>query len=183
MMNEPNAAADFHIQAAPDAGAIAKLVLKHEESFVVCDRHGDFPAHIEGELGFYYEGTRHLRWLELRVDGGRPLLLGAEISPDNDQISIALTNADLVAGDVSLPRNTLFIDRVLSLYDAHLLESLTFVSFHDVPCAVTVELIFSADFHDVFEIRGTQRRARGRMLGEERHEGAVRLRYEGLDAV
>ena len=183
MMDERNPAADFHIQAAPDAGAIAKLVLKHEESFIVCDRHGDFPAYLEGELGFYHEGTRHLRWLELRLNGGRPVLLGAEISPDNDQISIALTNADLTDGEVSIPRNTLFIDRVLSLYDAHLLESLTFVSFHDAPCAITVELIFSADFHDVFEVRGMQRPQRGRMLGEERQDGTVRLRYEGLDAV
>jgi glycogen debranching enzyme len=183
MMDERNPAADFHIQAAPDAGAIAKLVLKHEESFIVCDRHGDFPAYLEGELGFYHEGTRHLRWLELRLNGGRPVLLGAEISPDNDQISIALTNADLTDGEVGVPRNTLFIDRVLSLYDAHLLESLTFVSFHDAPCAIIVELIFSADFHDVFEVRGMQRPQHGRMLGEERQDGTVRLRYEGLDAV
>ncbi len=183
MMDERNPAADFHIQAAPDAGAIAKLVLKHEESFIVCDRHGDFPAYLEGELGFYHEGTRHLRWLELRLNGGRPVLLGAEISPDNDQISIALTNADLTAEEGGVPRNTLFIDRVLSLYDAHLLESLTFVSFHDAPCTITVELIFSADFHDVFEVRGMQRPQRGRMLGEERQDGTVRLRYEGLDAV
>ncbi len=182
-MDERNPAADFHIQAAPDAGAIAKLVLKHEESFIVCDRHGDFPAYLEGELGFYHEGTRHLRWLELRLNGGRPVLLGAEISPDNDQISIALTNADLTAEEGGVPRNTLFIDRVLSLYDAHLLESLTFVSFHDAPCTITVELIFSADFHDVFEVRGMQRPQRGRMLGEERQDGTVRLRYEGLDAV
>jgi len=183
MMDERNPAADFHIQAAPDAGAIAKLVLKHEESFIVCDRHGDFPAYLEGELGFYHEGTRHLHWLELRLNGGRPVLLGAEISPDNDQISIALTNADLMDGEVGIPRNTLFIDRVLSLYDAHLLESLTFVSFHDAPCTIIVELIFSADFHDVFEVRGMQRPQRGRMLGEERQDSTVRLRYEGLDAV
>ncbi len=183
MTDEQSPVADFHIQAAPDAGAIGKLVLKHEEAFIVCDRHGDFPAYFEGELGFYYEGTRHLRWLELRLNGGRPLLLGAEISPDNDQISIALTNADLTAGELTVPRNTLFIDRVLSVYDAHVLESLTFVSFHDAPCSVTVEIIFSADFHDVFEVRGMHRPQRGRMLGEERHDGVIRLRYQGLDGV
>jgi glycogen debranching enzyme len=175
--------ADFHIHAAPDAGAMQKLVLKHEESFLVCDRHGDFPAYLEGELGFYYEGTRHLRWLELRLNGVRPLLLGAEISPDNDQISIALTNPDLSVGDVAVPRNTLFVDRVLSLYDSHLLESLTFASFHDMPCSIGVELIFSADFSDVFEVRGMQRPDRGRLLGEERDNGDVRIRYRGLDAV
>jgi glycogen debranching enzyme len=182
-VNDQVPTADFHIQAAPDAGAIQKLVLKHEESFLVCDRHGDFPAYLEGELGFYHEGTRHLRWLELRLNGVRPLLLGAEISPDNDQISIALTNADLRVGDLAVPGNTLFVDRVLSVYDAHLLESLTFASFHDTPCSISVELIFSADFCDVFEVRGMQRPSRGRLLGEERNDGNVRIRYQGLDAV
>jgi glycogen debranching enzyme len=182
-VSEPAPAADFHIQAAPDAGAISKVVLKHEESFLVCDRHGDFPAYLEGELGFYHEGTRHLRWLELRLNGVRPLLLGAEIAADNDQISIALTNADLRAGEIGVPRNTLFVDRVISLYDAHLLESLTFASFHDAPCPLRIELIFNADFADVFEVRGTQRPQRGRLLAEERHDGNVRIRYEGLDGV
>ena len=182
-MNDDVAGPDFHIQAAPDAGAIQKLVLKHEDSFLVCDRHGDFPAYLEGELGFYHEGTRHLRWLELRLDGGRPLLLGAEISPDNDQISIALTNPDLGSGDATIPRNSLFVDRVLSIYDAHLLESLTFASFHDTTCTIGVELIFSADFADVFEVRGMQRERRGQLLGEERDDGHVRIRYQGLDGV
>jgi glycogen debranching enzyme len=182
-VNEDLDGADFHIHAAPDAGAIQRLVLKHEDSFLVCDRHGDFPAYLEGELGFYHEGTRHLRWLELRLDGVRPLLLGAEISPDNDQISIALTNADLRTGEATIPRNTLFVDRVLSIYDAHLLESLTFVSFHDAPCSIRVELIFSADFADVFEVRGMARARRGRFLGEERDDGHVHIRYLGLDGV
>jgi hypothetical protein len=48
----------YHIQAVSGAAALPKLVLKHEESFVVCDRAGDFPAHFDGELGFYHEGTR-----------------------------------------------------------------------------------------------------------------------------
>jgi glycogen debranching enzyme len=182
-VSEPGPGGDFHIQAAPDAGAISRMVLKHEESFLVCDRHGDFPAFLEGELGFYHEGTRHLRWLELRLNGVRPLLLGAEIAADNDQISIALTNADLRVDDAAIPRNTLFVDRVLSLYDAHLLESLTFASFHDVPCALGVELIFNADFADVFEVRGMQRPRRGRVLAEERHDGNVRIRYQGVDGV
>src|SRR3989442_4294975 len=76
--------ADFHIQASPQAAALPKLVLKRGESFLVSDRHGDFPAHFDGELGFYHAGTRYLRWLELRVNGERPLLLGAEIAPNND---------------------------------------------------------------------------------------------------
>jgi glycogen debranching enzyme len=179
------APADFHIQASPHAAALQKLVLKHGESFLVCDRRGDFPAHFEGELGFYHGGTRYLRWLELRLNGETPLLLGAEIAPDNDQILIALTNTDLHAtgGELTAPRNTLHLDRHVTLHEKHLLQAVTVASFHDMSCDLTLELIFTADFRDVFEVRGTHRPERGQVLGEEREASEIRIRYQGLDGV
>jgi glycogen debranching enzyme len=173
----------YHIQASSGVAAIPKLVLKHEESFFVADRAGDFPAHFEGELGFYHEGTRHLRWLELRLLGDRPLMLSAEASPANDRILVALTNADLRMETDVLPRNTLYIDRLLSLRAPHLIESLTITSYHHSPCEVTLEVIFAADFRDVFEVRGMHRAARGEPLPVVREEGLVRLSYRGLDDV
>ena len=180
--------ADFHIQASPQAAALPKLVLKHGEAFLVADRRGDFPAHFEGELGFYRAGTRHLRWLEVRLNGESPLLLGADTGPDNDQILVTLTNADVhapaaSAGGVIVPRNTIYLDRRLTLYDPHLLESITVTSFHAARWELLLELIFAADFRDVFEVRGTQRAERGQLLAEEREAGRVRLRYRGRDAV
>ncbi len=176
-------AAPYHIQASPEASAIPKLVLKHEESFFVSDRAGDFPAHFEGELGFYHRGTRYLRWLEIRLNGARPLLLGAEVSPANDQILVALTNAELRTQDASVPPNTVYIDRLLSITGPTLHESFTIASYHEAPCDVTIEVIFSADVHDVFEVRGMRRRQRGRLLGQSRDGDVVRIRYEGLDGV
>src|SRR5947208_1582816 len=82
MTDEHVSSDPYHIQAAPAAAAIQKLVLKHQESFIVADRAGDFPTHFEGELGFYHEGTRHLRWLELRLHGDRPLILSAAAARD-----------------------------------------------------------------------------------------------------
>src|SRR5215470_44051 len=186
-MDDHIPAADFHIQASPQVAALPKLVLKHGEAFVVADRRGDFPAHFEGELGFYRAGTRHLRWLELRVNGESPLLLGADTSAENDQILVALTNADVLApdsvSDVLVPRNTIYFDRRLTVYDPHLLESITITSFHAARCLLTIEVIFTADFRDVFEVRGTHRPERGQQLGDERGDGRVRLRYRGLDDV
>jgi glycogen debranching enzyme len=179
-----SAVADFHIQASPDAAAIPKLVLKQDEAFVVTDRHGDLPAYFEGELGFYFEGTRHLRWFELRLNGERPLILDAQIAADNDQIMISLTNADIRRrGGSDLPRNTIHLDRRVALAGPHLLQSVTVSSFHDGPAELTLELIFNADFRDVFEVRGMQRPERGRLLGAERDDGVVRLGYRGLDGV
>src|SRR5262249_58518173 len=129
-MDDPVPAADFHIQASPQAAALPKLVLKHGEAFLVADRRGDFPAHFEGELGFYRAGTRHLRWLEVRLHGESPLLLGADTAPDNDQILVTLTNADVHApatsgGVVVVPRNTIDLDRPLTLCDPHLPATVT----------------------------------------------------------
>ncbi|HXG16835.1 MAG TPA: glycogen debranching N-terminal domain-containing protein [Calidithermus sp.] len=180
-------ASDFHIQAAPEAAALPKLVLKHGEAFLVADRRGDFPVHFEGELGFYRAGTRYLRWLELRLDGTRPLLLGAEVGTDNDQILVALTNADLPGGlpapEPLVPRNTIHLERRLVLYDPHLLQTVRVMNFHDGPCTLTLEILFAADFRDVFEVRGTQRPARGQLLGAMRDGGRVHLGYRGLDGV
>jgi glycogen debranching enzyme len=186
-VDELGPASDFHIQAAPEAAALPKLVLKHGEAFLVADRRGDFPAHFEGELGFYRAGTRHLRWLELRLDGARPLLLGAEVGTDNDQILVTLTNADLhgdpPAPTPAVPRNTIHLERRLVLYDPHLLQTVRVTSFHDRPCQLTLEVMFAADFRDVFEVRGTHRPARGRLLGAVREGGRLHLGYRGLDGV
>jgi glycogen debranching enzyme len=185
-MSDPTLApGDFHIQASPQVAAIQKLVLKHGDSFLVCDRRGDFPAHFEGELGFYHAGTRYLRWLELRLNGEVPLMLGAEIALDNDQILVALTNTDLRGPDGATvaPPNTLHLDRHVTLHEGHLLQAVTISSFHDMPCDLTLELIFHADFRDVFEVRGMQRPKRGQLLGEEREAGEVRVRYRGVDGI
>jgi glycogen debranching enzyme len=175
--------APYHIQAAPEVAGIPKLVLKHEESFFVSDRSGDFPAHFEGELGFYHRGTRHLRWLEMRLAGARPLSLSAEVSPENDQILVALTNADVEGPDGVIPRNTIFINRLLSVASASLIQSFTISSYHDTPCDLALEVLFSADFLDVFEVRGMHRPARGQLVGEERDGGTVVIRYRGLDGI
>ena len=74
----PNAPSDpYHIQAAPGAAAIPKLVLKHQDSFLVADRAGDFPAHFDGEFGFYFEGTAATALARAAAAGNRPLIMGS----------------------------------------------------------------------------------------------------------
>jgi glycogen debranching enzyme len=173
----------YHIQAVSGAAALPKLVLKHEESFVVCDRAGDFPAHFDGELGFYHEGTRHLRWLELRLQGDRPLILSAQAAATNERLMIGLTNADLTAEPGVIPRNTIYIDRTVSVQAPQLAQSFVITSYHDRPCELAFEIIVAADFRDVFEVRGMHRAQRGEILPDVRDGGRVRLAYRGLDHV
>lgn len=48
---------------------------------------------------------------------------------------------------------------------------------------LTLEMMFAADFRDVFEVRGTHRPARGRLLGALRDGARLHLAYRGLDGV
>ena len=56
---------DYYILASSLA-ELPKLVLKHDEAFLVADQHGDLPRVPPSELGFYVKGTRFLRELELQ---------------------------------------------------------------------------------------------------------------------
>src|SRR6185369_6652832 len=92
----------YYILASSVAADLPKLVLKHDDAFLVADRRGDFPGLAETEFGFYADGTRFLRQLELRISDRRPLLLNATLSEDSLQAAIELTNPDVPADEPAL---------------------------------------------------------------------------------
>src|SRR5262249_17236401 len=51
------------------------------------------------------------------------------------------------------------------------------------PIQASFSLYFGADFADIFEVRGTRRPRRGRLLERTVEDGAAVLAYEGLDQV
>src|SRR5262249_34273892 len=67
----------YYILASDVASDLPKLVLKHDDAFLVTDRRGDLPHLPRSEFGFYVDGTRFLRQCELRVYDERPLVLNA----------------------------------------------------------------------------------------------------------
>src|SRR5262249_48682581 len=160
-----------------------KLVLKHDESFLVADQRGDFPA-VGGECGLYVRGTRFLRGLELRLYGDAPVLLNAALSEDRLQLAAALTNPDVLrGGEGVLPARTLRVGRALALYGNQLHQRLVVESYAAEPHDVVLAWAFDADFVDVFEVRGMRRARRGLLLPPEHTAGSVRLAYRGLDGV
>jgi len=111
MRDEERAAGDpYYIQASSVAADRPKLVLKHNEAFLVADSRGDFPDIPESAFGFYVDGTRFLSQLEL-VMHGPPLVLNAALSEDTLQIAVDLTNPDIdaeVLNSTDLSDNDLF---------------------------------------------------------------------------
>jgi N-terminal domain of (some) glycogen debranching enzymes len=62
--------------------------LKHDDSFIVLDSHGDIGASAGVD-------TRNLARLELVLDDVQPLLLGSNLRDDNSALTVELTNPDI----------------------------------------------------------------------------------------
>jgi glycogen debranching enzyme len=157
-------------------------VLKYGAMFAVFDRLGDISNEGLGEQGIFYEGTRYLSEMSLRLWNERPLLLSSTIEPNNFLFTADLANLDVSSGgSVVIPRGTLHLLRSRFLWRGSAYEELEFVNYGMEALSVPLSLFFAADFADIFEVRGTPREHHGRQLNEESTRNSIVLGYEGLD--
>src|SRR5215510_16358735 len=89
-----------------------RRTLKHGDTFIVVDSHGDIGASPGGTDGLFYCDTRFLSRLELLLNGVQPLLLGSNVRDDNSSLTVDLTNPDVYRADhLILPKDTIHIVR------------------------------------------------------------------------
>jgi glycogen debranching enzyme len=158
-----------------------QYALKHEDSFVVADAHGDIRGVGDG---CFRNDTRVLSLLQLYVDGQTPSLLGASLSQDNILFRANLANRNSRgATESSAPAGTLHIQRTRLLWEDRLYERIAVTNYSTAATRTSLRLEFAADFRDMFEIRGTSRMRRGQSFDAEVADGSVIYRYQGLDAV
>jgi glycogen debranching enzyme len=173
----------YYILASSLAADLPKLVLKHDDAFLVADRRGDFP-NVPGEFGFYVADTRFLSLLELRLHGLRGIALNAGVSDDALEAAIDLTNPDMpLRPHVVLPGRSMRLARRLTIYGPQLYHWMAVESFVHERHDLVLTLSFAADFVDVFEVRGHPRPQRGQLLPREGDARVVRLGYRGLDGL
>lgn len=157
--------------------------LKHGDAFAVFDNYGDIGVIGTGPEGLYFNDTRFLSWYELRFEGRRPLLLSSVVQDDNAALSVDLTNPDVHSdGMISLPRDTIAIERTKFLWHAVCYERIGFRNYADDPRRFRIDIGFGADFRDLFEVRGSQRAGRGKVTASVAKAG-VEFHYEGLDSL
>jgi glycogen debranching enzyme len=175
----------FYIQATSSRTDDRTRVLKHGRMFAVFDRHGDVQPVGFGEQGVYFDDTRFLSRLELRVGGRRPLLLSSTVKKENDLLAVDLSNPDLkeAGGSLTLARGELHLFRSTFLWNGVCYMRLRVSSFSRDPFEVDLRLDLDADFLDIFEVRGAKRERRGRKLHEVAGEASLLFGYEGLDGV
>jgi glycogen debranching enzyme len=175
----------FYIQATSSRTDDRTRVLKHGRMFAVFDRYGDVQPVGLGEQGVYFDDTRFLSRLELRVGGRRPLLLSSTVKKENDLLAVDLSNPDLkeAGGSLTLPRGELHVFRSTFLWNGVCYERLRVSSFSRDRFAVDLRLDLDADFADIFEVRGTKRARRGRRFDDAVEGDVLVFGYQGLDQV
>jgi glycogen debranching enzyme len=159
-------------------------VLKQGDTFLLFDRTGDVNAHGNGDQGLYRGDTRFVSRWTLRLNRELPLLLGSEITRANDRCIIDLTNPDhVVDGEVVLPRGSLHLRRTRFLLDGVVYERIVVTSYAATRVSTTLDVGVQSDFADIFEVRGTPRRARGRTSTTSPATPAIEHTYVGLDGL
>ncbi len=157
-------------------------VLKYGRMFFVFDRLGDVQTSGLGEEGLFYDGTRHLSELSLKLWNARPLLLSSTVATNNFLFTADLANLDVSREDsIAIHRGTLHLVRSRFLWRNSCFEKLLFVNHGLGDLEMPLRIGFDADFADLFEVRGTSRDRKGRRLDDEVTRDCVVLAYEGLD--
>jgi glycogen debranching enzyme len=180
--SETSPEAPFYIAATQAAGR-PRRTLKDGDTFAVLDSHGDITATPRGPDGLFYQDTRYLSHLELRINEKRPLLLGSNIRDDNSALFVDLTNPDFILGQhVVLEKDTVHILRTIFLWRDTAYQRFAVHNYGDQPIDLRLSISFENDFADLFEVRGSHRERRGIVTTKLRGDDQVLLNYLGLDA-
>lgn len=173
-----------HILAVTSPDDDRTQVLKHGDTFAIFDHYGDIKSGGLGEEGLYHEDTRFLSLLLLEMEGGRPFFLSSTVREENDQLTVALTNPDLLRDEqVRLPLGTLHLSLKKFLWQGVCYQQLCIKNYALEPVKTTLSLHFAADFADIFEVCGKKRKARGQDIAPKVTDERVVLAYRGLDNV
>jgi glycogen debranching enzyme len=179
--------------AETDAGAFyiaatgpeyrARQTLKHDDTFLVIDAHGDIGAASGTSDGLYHRDTRFLSRLELRINGLQPLLLGSNMREDNAVFIADLSNPDMFSSDrtLVLEKDTVHVNRSSFVWRDAFFQRISLRNHGAQRVELAVSISFAGDFADVFEVRGMRRARRGTFSSRLHPPHEAMLSYLGLD--
>src|SRR5215469_13816617 len=168
MFDEVNISQQYYIATKSAPADDRARVLKYGTMFAVFDRLGDIRRRGLGEQGIFFDGTRYLSELEVRLWNERPLLLSSTIEPSNFLFTADLANLDVSRGStVVIHRGSLHLLRSKFLWRGTSYEEFKFVNYGMQALSIPMSISFAADFVDIFQVRGMSRERTGRMLEPE----------------
>jgi glycogen debranching enzyme len=179
---EAEAGALFYIAATGPEHRVRRT-LKHDDTFLVIDAHGDVGAASGSSDGVYHRDTRFLSHLELRINGLQPLLLGSNLREDNAVFIADLTNPDMFSSDgaLSFEKDTVHVNRASFVWRDVFFQRVSLRNHGVKRVELSISMTFAADFADLFEVRGMRRARRGTFSSRLHPPHEAVLSYLGLD--
>ena len=157
------------------------MALKEGDTFLVADGWGDMRG---GADGLFAGDTRVLSRWTMTVGLLKPSRLSSGVSQDNVFFSCHTTNRPLPPmGGRSAPAGVLHIERRRFLWGRRMFERIRMVNHGIEDILLPLAFDFGADFHDIFQVRGTHRAKRGTVHTPTTDGRRVTFRYVGLDKV
>ena len=162
---------------------VNNLTLIDGKTFISTTVAGDIHPPGALDVGFFHRDTRFLSQLELRIDGHRAVVLSSS-AEKTFASQIELTTGNITLRDsFDLPENTVHIRREQLLGSDIFFDRFSFENFNMTAVDLAIELVFDADFVDVFQVRGIARRIHGQYYQPIVDEDCLIFSYRGLDKV
>ncbi|CAN5533642.1 glycogen debranching N-terminal domain-containing protein [soil metagenome] len=156
------------------------VVLKSSDLFLLMDA-PDRSSH-DRSTGMYARDTRYLNGIRVTLNGEAPEWLATTLHHASAATITTANPALIVSGATPLLPHQIAIEERVTL-DSGLHISYVIQNYARMPVDIVLGLLISADFHDLFEVRGFPRPARGTMLRPHAHQRAIHLRYQGVDGL
>ncbi len=139
------------------------LTLKDNDLFLITDTLGNIAGSLEDDetasMGLFCRDTRFLSRLELQIENRAPVLLSST-AQRGFALSVLCANPHI---NDRIQAETVGIQREIVL-NGGLFEDVTLTNYSTQPVQFELSLSFSADFVDLFEIRGAVREQQGQLL-------------------
>lgn len=166
----------------PPLDAVEMLALIQGSTFFAATRQGDLMPPGAPHIGLFYQDTRFLSYLELLVNGEKPLVLSCTtVDADSSRVELTVRGATPSDGTLDIPVNTVYVHREQLLARDSFYDMLEIENFHDAEVTLSVQLRFAADFMDIFQVRGLVRNKSGCYYKPEVQDSSVSFPYRGLD--
>ncbi len=174
--------APFEIKAAvPNQ---PRSVLKSGKHFLVMDEMGLMPGGNSFGYGLYCDDTRYLSEWDLRMNGESPVLLSAS-TEDGYAGTFVYGNKTVTTTGQELSEQSVVAKRDVVITDA-VYERLVVTNYGAQTAKLHLKIQARGDFADIFEVRGSKRKRRGRLFQKADDSTASKIlefRYEGLDKI
>ncbi|MGE3797546.1 MAG: glycogen debranching N-terminal domain-containing protein, partial [Thermomicrobiales bacterium] len=155
-----------------------QLVLKSNDLFYLGESVSD--GMRDRAAGLYARDTRFLNQIRLSLGGVRPETLSTTVHHASAATITSANNAMALSDGRLLHPHLVAVEQRITV-DTSLHIAIALQNFSQEVISLDLQLLFDADFHDVFEIRGFKRESTGAMLEPRLSEGAIHFRYRASD--